>query len=189
MQLTIQLGDSMRPKWLSRAIAGATTLLLAATLTAPAAQASGPDTDGPVLVESEVEIDNFNLEAGSATVHIRMHITDATGVSTPHTILDHEVSGQSFGFASATLVEGTHQDGWWETTGSIPSGAADGEWEAEIYPLSDTLGNSAGLYHPTFFGTLRAFNLYYAEVINDVIAPTMTNAVDTPAGQYRDPGF
>ncbi|WP_426976342.1 hypothetical protein ACQCSU_16490 [Pseudarthrobacter sp. O4] len=58
--------------------------------------------------------------------------------------------GQSQGFGRMTLVSGTMKDGVWKHTIVIPQGAATGQWDVTLYPLSDTWGNQS-----SFFQTLK----------------------------------
>lgn len=105
---------------------------------------------GPVLVSQSVTTPNLNLFIGPATINITIHAVDATGVDTPTMIaswvnpdpLSWDI-GQRQGFGPMTLVSGTIKDGIWKHTITIPQGAATGQWDVKLYPLTDTWGNGS----------------------------------------------
>lgn len=126
-----------------------------------AAPARASDMSGPALVSQSVTWTNLNLYNGPATITTTIHLVDATGVEAP-VMTSSWVNpdpwawggGQSQGFGRMTLVSGTMQDGIWKHTITIPQGAATGQWDVTLYPLSDTWGNNS-----TFFKTLATVTI------------------------------
>ncbi|MEX5257850.1 fibronectin type III domain-containing protein [Kocuria arenosa] len=122
----------------------------------PSAQAITVDTTPPNLVSFELSPLVVDARQGGS-VTARMHITDQTCLDGSPTLLMKNALDNSYsGLRSAKRVSGDCKDGLYEV--SIPVSAGDlgrqpfGSWSVTIYPLSDVLRNSAGLYHPSFFG-------------------------------------
>jgi hypothetical protein len=157
---TLRIGDTMRRSIAARPLRGhrlfslslATALAVSGIAAAPAfaedssvsgtAQVTAADVSAPVLVSSDVEVSHTSLSDGPVTVTTRVRITDETGTTAPTIVVDSP-TGQDYGF-DMTLVSGSITDGTWEGSVEIPTTAAPGEWNVTLYPLSDTLGNSAG---------------------------------------------
>jgi serine protease len=123
------------------------------------ASAIEPDTAGPVLVSSSVSPTSFNLDDGPGVVKVSVRLTDQTGARAPTVVLSHD-SGQSQGFGSMMLVSGDAKDGVWERTMEIPQGAATGQWDVDLYSMSDTLGNISG-----GFQTISRINVARSNVV------------------------
>ncbi|MFI7484128.1 fibronectin type III domain-containing protein [Kocuria sp. M1R5S2] len=135
--------------------AGVTALLLASGATA--AHAVEEDTTPPELVSFEVTLSLVDARVGG-TVTAEMHITDETCLDAydPNILLSDAMGHVYAGPEWAARTSGDCQDGVYEVSFDIPATEMGhqpfGGWDATIYPLSDTLGNSADLYHPSFFG-------------------------------------
>ncbi|MFB9164190.1 hypothetical protein [Arthrobacter psychrochitiniphilus] len=172
---TLVLGPEMAGKAILVTVtgtkAGYTTAAKSSTATSPIV-APVIDTSAPSLGEYSVTPTKHNLANGPAEITIRTHITDVTGAKAPTVNISH-ASGQSHGFGSMTLVEGTAQDGTWERKVTIPVGSAPGAWEVSLYPLSDTRGNSG-----SGFKTLNTITIE-APVV-DTSAPSLGEYSVTP---------
>lgn len=121
------------------AVAG---LLLGATAAGPAAAQTVGDVAPPQLVSFSMTPTSVDVSTGPKTVTISMRLTDATGVQAPAFILSSRDTTQTLGFGIVPLTSGTTKDGVYSTTITIPQTAAIGAWDARIYPLSDTVGNT-----------------------------------------------
>jgi serine protease len=143
-------------------LALATILSLAAAPTVSAAS----DVSGPVLHSPTVSPTSLSIATGPATVKVRLRLTDATGANAPTLTASHDITGQSHGFGSMTLISGTTQDGTWERSITIPQGSATGAWAVRLFPLGDTLGNRS-----TGFQTLATLT-----VTAVAVSPSLTAA-------------
>lgn len=136
------------------------------------AQALG-DLSAPVLVSSTVTPKTLNLVTGPSTVKVTIRVTDQTGTTPPIAFLGQESTGQTQGLAAMTLISGTVKDGIWERSITLPKGAASGEWEAIIFPLSDKLGNTSSA-----FKTLTTIKV--SGNASDISAPVLVSVTVTP---------
>ncbi|UNK47322.1 fibronectin type III domain-containing protein [Arthrobacter sulfonylureivorans] len=154
LQLTIRT-------WHSKGTALISTLaVLLACGVAPAAAATSTsrfqiDTSAPTLHSYEITSGNIDASKGG-TVTARLHITDATCLDGMPTLMLDNAIGNSYGsWMSVSRVSGDCKDGVYvasaqvfaDDLGSQPFG----EWSTILFPLRDTLGNSAGLYSNSFF--------------------------------------
>jgi hypothetical protein len=163
--------------------------LVAVALAAPAAAqgrgltspASGPltlraaasDTSPPQLVSFSITPETVDVGSSSQTVTVSMRVTDATGAQAPTFLLSHQTSTQTIGFGSVPRTSGTALDGVYSKTITVPQGSASGEWDAVVYPLADTLGNSGGFQKPA---TLTVTN----PAPSDTSAPELVSFSMTP---------
>ncbi len=138
-------------------------------------EVTGPvsDTAAPVLESWSVTPKTLDISGGSGTVNVSVRLTDATGSKAPVVSMSHDESGQSHGFGSMTLVSGDARDGVWERTITVPQAAATGPWDVTLYPLDDTLGNSAG-----GFRTLDSVEV--TGPVSDTAAPVLESWSVTP---------
>ncbi len=169
-------------------------LAMAMTLAAGlsfAVPAHASDLSGPVLLNPKATPTNLNFHNGPATINITLRLVDATGVEAPVMLASWVNpdpwswgSGQSQGFGRMTLVSGNMKDGIWKHTISIPQGAATGQWEMTLYPLSDTWGNRS-----SFFQTLATVTVI-DEAPPTVVSPasvTFTDSLGTKNDKYTIP--
>ena len=107
------------------------------------------DTTAPVLVSLDFTPKSVDVTNGDQTVTLRAHITDSSGFSSGATSFIHSAGGTGIpAFFSATgRVEGTAQDGVYETALTIPASARTGTWNLQFLNMSDVAGNSV------FYGT------------------------------------
>jgi hypothetical protein len=108
--------------------------------------ATPTDTSPPELVSFSVTPENVDATSGPQTVTVSMHITDATGAQTPTLVLDHRESTALLGQDQVPRISGTAQDGVYERTITIPQGTTPGHWDTLLFPLSDTLLNTASSF-------------------------------------------
>ena len=110
-----------------------------------------PDSAPPSLVEFDFTPKSVDVSSGSRTVSVSARVTDATGAEPPYFLFSSTTTSQTAGFGQMLLSSGTTQDGVYTTTVTIPEGAAAGEWDAVLYPLKDTKGNSGSFGPPSGF--------------------------------------
>ena len=109
---------------------------------------AGVDTDAPVLVSFDFSPRTVDVSASSQTVIVTMRLTDATGVSAPSFSFSSRDTTQSSGFGTTSLISGTTTDGTWQSVVTIDQGSAPGIWDATLFPLRDTIGNSNSSFGP-----------------------------------------
>ena len=104
----------------------------------------GADVTPPQLESWALSPSSINVDNGPAVVTAIFRLTDETGVDDfkVNVAARHDGSGQSSGFASVSLISGDDKDGVWQAELTIAANSAPGEWLVNLYPLSDTLGNS-----------------------------------------------
>src|SRR4029078_5096714 len=127
--------------------------------------AAGGDISPPVLTSFDFTPKSVNLNSGAQQVTVTAHVTDATGAQAPTVLLSSDSTTQTAGFSAMTLQSGTTQDGNWSRVVTIPTTAAPGSWTVEIYPLSDSIGNSDSTFHEN---------------------PTRLTVTNTPPASVRD---
>ena len=104
----------------------------------------GADITSPQVESWELSPTSINVDDGPAVVTAIFRLTDETGVDDfkVNVSARHDGSGQSAGFASVNLISGDYNDGIWQANLTIAANSAPGEWLVNLYPLTDTLGNS-----------------------------------------------
>lgn len=108
-----------------------------------------PDDAGPELVSTEATPTAVEVGPSAQDITVSFHVTDATGTAHVIASLRSVSSDEATPNQQAELVSGTAQDGTWETTFTIPKGAAPGDWQVRILAMDDTLGNiGTGLFLP-----------------------------------------
>ncbi|GAA1131759.1 S-layer homology domain-containing protein [Citricoccus alkalitolerans] len=156
---------------------------LSAAGAAAATPQASPDTDAPDLVSVEISESDFNLDNGDAVVTVTATITDETGVDitdedgdTAEPVIVAKSTGttQSHGLGSMELVSGTAQEGEFQKTITIPSGAAAGDWEITLVSLGDSLGNQVVPAELENAGVLASVTTRYNQVIA-LTAPEFTD--------------
>ncbi|TXL60682.1 fibronectin type III domain-containing protein [Aeromicrobium terrae] len=116
-----------------------------------------PDADGPVLVSTEVSPTSVDVGPAAQDVTATYHVTDATGAAHVLTSLWAVGEGEATPNQQAELVDGTPQDGTWQTTFTIPKGAVAADWQVRILAMDDELGNvtSGILIPPSKLATVK----------------------------------
>lgn len=142
-----------------------------------------PDLEGPSLVSSSVDEATLNIESGPRELTVRAHLTDRTGVETPHLVMNHASLDQMQGFGAMTLVEGTVQDGTWERVVTLESGKAPGSWNVTLYPLADVLGNRG----TTFFEDIARVEVYLGS-LRSVAPPRLAGVASVGSELTATPG-
>ncbi len=141
------------------------------------AQAPASDTSAPQLVSSSVTPTTVDVSSSGRQVTVTARVTDATGAEPPTIVLSSSTTTQSAGFGSMTMISGTATDGTYSKTVTIPQGAATGNWDVVLYPLSDTAGNSGS------FQTIGHVNVT-STAASDTTAPETTITAG-PSGSVK----
>ena len=133
-------------------MSGVILLLGLALLCAIPAPAVAADTTPPQLVEFDFTPKSVDVSTGSQTVTVTMRITDNdSGAQAPTFQFSSQSTSQSAGFGTVPRISGTANDGIYQKTITIPQGAAPGNWDAVLFPLRDTAGNSGSFGPPAGF--------------------------------------
>jgi len=141
-------------------------------LAVSASASAAADVSPPTLISSSVSKKTFDFADGPATFTVTVKVSDPSGVETPVVTASSLSTTQGAGFGSMRLVAGTTFNGTWQSTISIPTNAATGQWEILLYPLDDMLGNSS------FFTTLTTIDVL-APKPPDTSAPRLVSSAIT----------
>jgi serine protease len=101
-----------------------------------------------VLVSFDFSPRTIDVSSAAQVVTVTMQITDQTGVATPNITFNSRDTSQSSGFGTTTLISGTPTSGTWQSIITIDQSSAPGIWDATLFPLNDTLGNSNTTFGP-----------------------------------------
>jgi hypothetical protein len=97
------------------------------------------DETPPVMVETQIDPGTVDVTHASATVTIRVHATDDTGVDGVQVSLYADGYARSIDVpAWLELESGTTKDGWWTTTFEVPRYTYPGQFRPQVY-LRDRL--------------------------------------------------
>lgn len=119
-----------------------TTALLGGLLGALPAQAVEPDIDPPIVSEFTATPNPVDLSDGDVTMTVKMRVADPSGLKYgPIASLRSLTTSQSRS-GYFRLVDGTNEDGTWQTEIEIPAASARGAWTLRSGSVTDNLGNS-----------------------------------------------
>lgn len=127
------------------------------------------DSTAPILAAQSVSPAAGNLATGPVTVKARLQLKDATGARGSLTWIENPAGLKLGENIRMHLASGTAQDGWWESSFTIPANAVTGTWSVRSAMPQDIFGYDGtppiGLPRTLLLGTVQ---------VNRVVPKTLT---------------